>query len=120
MAKDSEVEVKAELQDMILSSGENRDVDKQDGVDIKPKENVHVSFVQKMEKRIKEYFGLIKVLIFVVTGILIAIFAFYNVFSRSDNKVPEELMNNLMNVMKMQGGGHLSPITEDPSNSTDF
>lgn len=120
MAKDSEVEVKAELQDMILSSGENRDVDKQDGVDIKPKENVHVSFVQKMEKRIKEYFGLIKVLIFVVTGILIAIFAFYNVFSRSDKKVPDEVMNNLMSVMKMQAGGHLSPITEDPSNSTDF
>ena len=95
--------------------------DQKDGIDphievAKKTESPEVSFFQKMETRMKQYFHLAKIGIFIVAGILFLLFMVWNVFAKDEKTVREETMNKLVKVMQMQGAGSFSPISEHPSN----
>ena len=72
-----------------------------------------------MEARIKQYFGLLKIIIYLVAAVLLLIFVCHDIFSSSDKKVPEAVKKNLMNLMKTQAVGNFSPILDTSSNSTE-
>ena len=72
-----------------------------------------------MEERIKQYIGLLKIIIFLVAALLFLIFVCHDIFSSSDKKVPEDVKKNLMTLMKTQAGGSFSSILDTSSNSTE-
>ena len=125
MEKELEVETITELQPSKSTTGESQVEDKQDGIELRnlaeipEKKIVHVSFVHQMEARIKQYFGLLKIIIFFVAAVLLLVFVCHDIFSSSDKKVPEDVKKNLMNLMKLQAGGSFSPIQDTSSNSTE-
>ncbi len=125
MGKELELETITELQPSKSTSGEIQVEDKQDGLELRnvaeipEKKIVHVSFVHQMEARIKQYVGLLKIIIFLVAAVLFLIFVCHDIFSSSDKKVPEDVKKNLMNLMKLQAGGSFSPIQDTSSNSTE-
>jgi hypothetical protein len=125
MAKELKLETITEFQANKSVGGENQLEDKQDGLglrnvaEIPEKKIVHVSFVHQMEERIKQFIGLLKIIIFLVAALLFLIFVWHDIFSSSDKKVPEDVKKNLMNLMKLQAGGSFSPIQDTSSNSTE-
>ncbi len=125
MTKGSELETITELQASKSAGWENHLEDKQDGLELRnvaeipEKKIVHVPFVHQMEARIKQYVGLLKIIIFLVAAVLLLIFVCHDIFSSSDKKVPEDVKKNLMNLMKTQAGGNFSPILDTSSNSTE-
>ena len=123
MEKELEAETITELQPSKSTTGESQVEDKQDGselrnlAEIPEKKIVHVSFVHQMEARIKQYIGLLKIIIFLVVAVLLLIFICHDIFSSSEKKVPEDVKKNLMNLMKTQAGGNFYPILDTSSNS---
>ena len=126
MAKELKLEAITELQASKSAGGESQVVDKQDGIELRNlaeipgKKIIHVSFVHQMEERFKQYFGLLKIIIFLVAAVLFLIFVCHDIFSSSDNKVPEDVKKNLMNIMKTQAGGNFSPILDTSSTIDEY
>ena len=76
------------------------------------------SFIHKMESRMKQYFHLAKIGIFVVAAILFLLFLVWDAIGSGAKPGGDEKMNKLLKVMQMQGAGSFSPIIEQPSNIT--
>ena len=77
-----------------------------------------VSFIHKMESRMKQYFHLAKIGIFVVAAILFLLFLVWDVFGSGTKPGGDEKMNKLLKVMQMQSGGNFAPISEQNTTST--
>ena len=117
---------KAEMQ--VFNSGEANTDDKCDHPDASTKNDEvreaevqsRISFFGKMEHRIKELFGWLKLLFLVGVPALLVLFLIYNTFATPQKAIPEETMNKLLTIMKMQGGGNFAPIigSNDTSSST--
>ena len=78
-----------------------------------------VSFIHKMESRMKQYFHLAKIGIFVVAAIQFLLFLVWDVFGSGAKPGGDEKMNKLLKVMQMQAGGNFAPIIEQNTTSTE-
>ena len=77
-----------------------------------------VSFIHKLESRMKQYIHLAKIGIFVVAAILFLLFLVWDVVGGGAKLGGDEKMNKLLKVMQMQAGGNFAPIVEQNTNST--
>ena len=107
---------KVELQ--ILNTIEAPSLEKTDQMDSSIKQvedgqaenQSRISFFEKMEQRIKEVFVWLKLLfLYGVPGLLV-LFLIYNTFATPQKAIPEEKLNKLLTITKMQAGGNFAPI----------
>ena len=123
MDKQAEQEKNIELEILNANIEEKGVADTKDGAEeSKAQEEkeakAQVAFVQTMDKRIMQLYHWLKYVIFFVAAILFFLFLFYDIFAGSEKKVPDEVNNKLMNIMKNQAGGSFSPIVDNSTNSS--
>ena len=106
----AELQVLNTIETPSLENGDQMDSSTKQGEAGQAEVQSRISFFGKMEQRIKQLFGWLKLLIFVGVPALLVLFLIYNTFATPQKAIPEETMNKLLTIMKMQGGGNFAPI----------
>ena len=76
------------------------------------------SIAHSLEQRITQFYNMVKVLSLFLAPILILVFIIYNIYANPKKEVPAEVITSLSKLMTNQMGGTISPMLEDPHNSS--
>ena len=85
---------------------------------IEKEELAQASIGHILERRITQFYNMLKVLTLFLAPILILVFIIYNIYANPKKEVPAEVITSLSKFMTNQMGGNFSPMLEDPNNSS--